>query len=334
MSSDTLFAFAQPPPPVRSGDAPGTVATTVTYWKNLVGSAKRPLWPMLMEKAFAADQPGKQGYTSNFFQNGGLAYEAMEVITGHRGGFYAIGNSEQPTRLVAFSITDSPSVADLGGHSIVGGWLRGDFRAIEPNLMVCAFTPGSRLPNCSPICRESHTCQQPFVNGGVPLDPNNQTVHFEVVDVDGPRSQHRIASFDRNPYDCPDTKPCTINPPESPNGPLAIGFMINRHSRLGGQLPLSTAAEVSAKLTELWNNRRPVVVGTISDIRLYRIGLAPGHAYTLVKYDPSRRELTIRDPITPNPPIPVSIDNFMKLFKQIDYNDADPVPSTNCSCPQ
>jgi hypothetical protein len=82
--------------------------------------------------------------------------------------------------------------------------------------------------------------------------------------------------------------------------------------------------------TDLWSHQNAVVVGTVANSSLTKIGLGQDPACMLVGYDPSAQILTLRDPIGGAKQL--TVDQLMQSFEEIDYNDVTPQPSSGCDC--
>jgi hypothetical protein len=302
------------------------------------------MWPQLLEKAYVLTLPG--GYKNEKLANeGGKPMETMRNITGYDSDYWNVNPGGTPTLLLAFTVHDSPSVADNGYHSIVGGLLRGDLRAIQPNLQVCVTPSGDKYGSCATPCHESHQCQQAFEGGGVRLNPKNMQTHVDVYDVNGPNVRLPIASGDLDPNTCKDEQgqqPCTIN---TANGPLIISFMMNpQHNSLTDESSktVSTTAQLDAVLTSLTASGYPIVAGTIKNCHGVTEACAQyfgddvtglleyGHAYIFKSYDRASGVIHLRDPHGWN--MDETLDEFLHRFVQIAFNKAKPLPSQDCGC--
>jgi hypothetical protein len=336
------FVYAQPP----SG------GSMIAKLKGSNGA----LWPMIVEKAYADRLAG--GYGG--YKGGGQSYRAMKTITGQPGGGYIIsppGPATSPDVVKSVFIQDSPAVADRGGHSIIGGLLRFDLQAIQPNLKICASVLGSNQhPNCTQICHESHSCRQLFTGGGVPL-AQGQKLHVVVTDVDQPGSEHKIAEFDQDaPASCvegtPDKPgmPCTFQAPATDwviPGPLVFSFVVRKSAnpQLGEGVKgvLTTVAEIDAVFTQLQNDHRAVTAGTAATCagrtlvcdqafesgKLERTQPTSGHDYFLKSYDHASETVLLGNPHGSQVSIPLA--EFLQAFYQITYNEVEMNPSP-CGC--
>jgi hypothetical protein len=91
-------------------------------------------------------------------------------------------NTGTAVTLTSISIQNSPGVPDLGGHSILGGVLRGSLTAVEPNLFLCVTPAGGRR-TCTAVCQPGHDCTQPL-GAGIRINGANPSVRVEVMDND------------------------------------------------------------------------------------------------------------------------------------------------------
>jgi hypothetical protein len=123
-------------------------------------------------------------------------------------------------------IQNAPSVPDTGGHSILGGILRGNLSAVEPNLVICVTptgTSGGRR-TCTDICPPGHYCQKEF-GGGVRLNGAHPSVHVEVLDNDKQGKISQLAAFDESDArKCLPDQPCMVNTAESIPMSVSFGF--------------------------------------------------------------------------------------------------------------
>jgi hypothetical protein len=320
---------------------------------------------MIIEKAYASALAG--GYAG--YKGGGQSYRAMKAITGQPGGGYTVsppGPATSPDVVKSVFIQDSPAVADRGGHSIIGGLLRLDLQAIQPNLKICASALGSnQRPNCTEICHESHSCRQLFTGGGVPL-AKGQKLHVVVTDVDQPGSEHLIAEFDQDdPASCVEATPgnpvtpsnpakpgmpCTFQAPASDwviAGPLVFSFVVRKSTnpQLGEGVKgvLTTVAEIDAVFTQLQNDHRAVTAGTAATCagrtlvcdqafesgQLERTQPTSGHDYFLKSYDHASETVLLGNPHGSQVSVPLS--EFLQAFYQIAYNEVETNHSA-CGC--
>jgi hypothetical protein len=354
----SFFYYAQPP---SDGSA-------LTKLKNSNGV----IWPMIMEEAYAATltendpktgqekkdpktgKPIYVGYAG--YKGGGISYLAMQTITGAPGGGYIVdpkGPPTSPAVVKSVFIHDSPALADVGGHSILGGLLRGDLKAIQPNLMVCASPSGGRSArNCTQICPESHSCRQTFAGGGVPLttDQNNvmQKLHIVVFDVDRPGSEHNLYESDLVPATCAEATPCNYSLPNSQYviaGPLVISFVVIPAGKTplgeGVKGVLTTTAEIDSTLTQLQSQHRAVTAGTVAlcggrsqvcdqSFDASTPGhLEHGHDYFLKQYDHATGTVVLGNPHGTAVSVPLAA--FLQTFYQIGYNEV-PVQKSACGC--
>jgi hypothetical protein len=115
-------------------------------------SADKALWPLLLEKGYAALQPN--GYQS--LGEGGNGMLVMHALTGAEGDQWLIPNP-QPQRLEV-TVKNMPAVSDLNGHCVLCGIFDGrGLTAIEPNIQVCLTIPGTQAKAssdyCTPVCK-------------------------------------------------------------------------------------------------------------------------------------------------------------------------------------
>jgi hypothetical protein len=137
-----------------------------------------------------------------------------------------------PLTMTSVSIKNSPGVPDLGGHSILGGILRGSLTAVEPNLFLCVTPTGGRK-TCTDVCPPGHDCTQPL-GEGIRINGANRSVRVEVMDND---KQGHITSLgvaditDTTMYT--ESQPCTQNFPDSTSPDPAHGTDSTLYFTLG-----------------------------------------------------------------------------------------------------
>jgi hypothetical protein len=173
------------------------------------------------------------GVTGGWFQAVGATntfdFSAYVQPTGGRIAPAASTGTNSPvtsTLIQSVWIQNAPSVPDTGGHSILGGILRGNLSAVEPNLVICVTptgTSGGRR-TCTDICPPGHYCQKEF-GGGVRLNGANPSVHVEVLDDDKQGKISQLAAFDENDArKCLPDQPCMVDTTESIPMSVSFGF--------------------------------------------------------------------------------------------------------------
>lgn len=111
------------------------------------------------------------------------------------------------------SIKNSPGVPDTGGHSIIGGLLRGSLAAVEPNLILCVTPAGGRRA-CTGVCPPGHDCTQRLGNG-IRMNSASPSVHLEVMDNDGQGHITSLGAADLTDATmCTQSQPCTHTFPD------------------------------------------------------------------------------------------------------------------------
>jgi len=341
------------------------------------------IWPLLMEKGYAAMPWMTRGYGSGalleyanlqekVLQGPGLdlanlspqlqAYanlpdgqkiqgaglnpqDTLTQVTGFATTPHEVKAAQAPKQLASVWIRDSPAMADTGGHSIIGGLLRGDLKAVQPNLKTCVTPLGQEHahPSCTAPCRESHVCRQAFVRS-VPLE-SGQKFHVRIVDVDlRSGSEHEIYSFDKSLAGCTADSPCKFDVPASQwvsPGPLEISF---------GTADADPLQALDTLLTRLQKERAAVIVGSLSKaqcpsgdslcVQLFGppTSLVETHAYYLERYvrapggSVADNQLTIGDPhggaLAERT---LTLNQFRHSFLEIYENPTGHEPSS-CTC--
>ncbi len=298
------------------------------------------LWPMMMEKAYAAMYA--DGYNAFMdYHDGGNGYWAMRAISGADSDAWLLSpHVATPTLLKSVWVHNVPSAADTAGHSVLGGLLRGDLKAIEPSIEVCVTQQGQKYGVCSPVCKESYTCRTPFGNGGVPLNLTKSTIHVDIVDPSSGSSQRQIASTDKNPADCKEANPCTI---DTPSGPVVISFDVGGpQSSVANESAhvVTTTDELAGLLSSLQEEHqavtlssRPLCSGQTKDPtcttadKMY--GLEPLHEFYFLRYNSTTQMVTFGDPHNPTQHPIASLAQILDAFRAV-YSNA--VKATACSC--
>ena len=137
---------------------------------------------------------------------GCLAAMAAAPVAGPQTASSTSSASASSFIIKSVSIKDSPGVPDTGGHSVIGGLLRGSLTAVEPNLILCVTPAGGRR-TCTGVCPPGHDCTQ-RLGGGIRINGANPAVHLEVMDNDG---QGHITSL--GAADFADSTMCTQSQP-------------------------------------------------------------------------------------------------------------------------
>jgi hypothetical protein len=171
------------------------------------------------------------GVTGSWFQSVGAAntvdFTAYVQPTGGRIAPAASAGTNSPvtsTLIQSVWIRNAPEVPDTGGHSILGGILRGNLSAVEPNLVICvtpAGTSGGRR-TCTDICPPGHECQKDL---RVQLNGTNPSVHVEVLDDDKQGKIQQLGVFDESDArKCLPDQPCMENTPTGTPMSVSFGF--------------------------------------------------------------------------------------------------------------
>jgi hypothetical protein len=267
-------------------------------------------WPLLLEKGYAAMPWAARGYaTPDLMEYADLKTGALGAgldpavvltqLTGYPTSQHDV-KPAQPGKLVASaSILSSPSVANVGGHSVILGLLRGHIKAIEPNLKTCVTPVGSSRarPVCTAACLESHTCHQAFSRRLVL--GQGQKYHVRVLDVDTlSGEEHEVYAFDESLALCTVKSPCKYDVPSNRYvlaGPLEISFgfadtdPLEELDDLLSRLQEQTAAVIVGSLTKA---QCPVNDSICAQLFDPPQSLVQGHAYFLKGYE---RGTTLRD---------------------------------------
>jgi hypothetical protein len=187
-----LFWCASAPWPEAFAGASGTCDKSTTNWP--------PSGTWCPSKGQGNEgQSAYSGFTQiwTHVYNGG---EALDEIMFQLSGSQAV------------SIYDSPAVPDRGGHSILGGMLRGNFAAILPNLAVCVSTPGYQNV-CTRICKPGHSCLGQPLAAQWPAGSRGGPSTISVYDIDEPdhpnsKNTHLIAKSRQDPSQCTAARHC------------------------------------------------------------------------------------------------------------------------------
>jgi hypothetical protein len=276
------------------------------------------------------------------YRDGGNGYWAMRAITGATTEAWTVDSAATNT-LKAVWVHSVPSVADTAGHSIIAGLLRGDYKASLPSIEVCVTLPGERLGPCSPPCRGSYDCRQPFPRGGfrVPgqtgTGPTNPMIHVEVRDPDQSPLHQVIAAADEDMTKCNASSPCKI---QSVRGPVVISFDLADTSSLADESAhiISNDSELATILSESQRLHRAVTFGSRplctaqpSDPTCAAglNGLVALHEYFFGGYDAAHKLVYVGDPQDSQDYVQVPLDQFRTWFRAVYSNEVKP---TVCSC--
>lgn len=323
LSGQSAFFYAQP---------------VASWWNSVKGNTVT--WPMLMEKAFSYTKGGYPALRAG----GGISYQAMQVITGQPGGGYLIEPNQAESRVTSVFLQDSPALQDTGSHSILGGLLRGDLKAVQPSLKICITPSGRPGTACTAVCAETHSCRGVFGGGNVPI-AKGQKITVHVYDVPAGGQEHEIGTFPEDPASCEqEDHPCEFDAPDSQwiiAGPFKISFAVKNAAQLtptgGVEGYLTTTSQIDSKLTELQSARRAITAGTIDNCtgripcdEFFGEGkLEHAHDYFFISYDPSGGTITLGNPHGST--IAVTLNAFLHAFQQIAYNDVQTEGSI-CGC--
>jgi hypothetical protein len=341
------------------------------------------IWPMLMEKAYVAMPWMSRGYgTGSLLEYANLqekvlqgpnvdlsnlgpalqAYaslpdsqkvlgeglnpgDTLTQVTGYATTSHEVRAAQAPKQVASVWIRDSPAMADTRGHSIIAGLLRGDLKAVEPNLKTCVTPLGQPHadPVCTAPCRESHTCRRAFVRS-VPSD-SGQKFHVRILDVDlRSGSEHELYSFDKALSGCTVDSPCRFDVPAnqwvSP-GPLEISF---------GVTDADPLEALDRLLTRLQRGQAAAIVGSRAQSQCPAddsvctqafgppLSLVNTHAYYLKRYvrnngaSIANNELTIGDPHGGElAERTLTLNQFYHAFLMI-YENPTGHESSSCTC--
>jgi hypothetical protein len=312
-----------------------------TNWAFEAPGSKGAVWPMMMEKAYAAFF--KDGYNA-FMQplNGGIGYWAMPAITGVNSEWWLLSphvSTVMKSYLKSVWVHNVPSAGDTAGHSVLGGLLRGDLKAIEPSIEVCVTQAGQRFGTCSPVCKESYTCRTPFAGGGLLLNPSQPSIHVDIVDPSSSLSQRQIASTDKNPANCTEKSPCTIN---TASGPVVISFDVGEPSSFANEEAhtVTNEGELGGLLDRLQTEGQAVTLSSrplcseqpnepTCATPAAMNGLESAHEFYFIKYDDKANQVIFGDPHDPTQYPVMSLSQMMGAFRAI-YSNA--VKKTACTC--
>jgi Calpain family cysteine protease len=323
-------------------------------------STENVLWPLLLEKGYAATQPG--GY--NALTTGGYAKDALHALTGAPSQLWLIPDRNQPLEV---TVTDMPSMADVGGHSILGGLLTGKgLTAVEPDIQVCVSAQSQK--SCTAVCKPGHECTARFPNTGK-IDYMSGTLTVEVLDVPSTSERNRVAVFQKAPNKCMAGSPCQVQPLKSASvvtpGPLTISFQSEApaHIKMGNidgtesvVDTLPTLDAIARKLNDLTDSQgiplQPVTLGTINKCpffgnrcvgdtsTIFNVGstiggLVPGHEYYLKQFirdsNPTKATVIVGNPWGIDVP-PISLPVLQYPFFSLTTNYAKPAKAPTCSC--
>jgi hypothetical protein len=296
-------------------------------------------WPMLMEKAYVAMvAPGGYG-DKNLYDKGFDPAVTLTHVTGVPTKQYDV-KAVTGSSLASVWVHDSPSVANVGGHSVILGLLRGTMKAIEPNLRVCVAPANTQQGACAPVCRESHECRG-ALSQGLPL-AHGAKVRVQVTDINRPGDEHEVATFDVDPSQCTDKSPCTVSVPANQwvlAGNLVISFGVASDPLLG----------LDALLSDIQTHHRASIVGTVwqttgcpaNDVICAQLfepvgSLEWGHAYYLRGYKRFNGPVKDNSVMVGNPhggglPPPLTLEQFYHAFIKI-YDNETKHEASQCTC--
>jgi hypothetical protein len=329
-----------------------------------VSSPISALWPLLLEKGYAATQP--DGYTT--LAQGGFGEVALHALTGASGDQWFITDKPVNSILRSVTVTNVSSLADRSGHGVISGIFEGKgLTGIEPRIQVCVSPiarQGSRSENCTPVCKPGYECTARF-RSDVQLYDDTGSLMVEVLDVPDPSTKNQVVIFQKDPGKCTAQAPC-LEQPLDPHlladanvPPVSISFETSTNSQPADPHTLATLDSLASKLAELAG--RPVLAGSIPDcpesIRCVdsrkpgrfdqRLDvnhrLVEGHEYYVKKYipnsDPKQATVVLGNPWGVDPSgvplidVRLSLPDFQYNFISLSTSYVTPVQApADCQC--
>jgi hypothetical protein len=342
-----------------------TAALSTVHQPKYVNSPNGTLWPLLLEKGYAATQP--DGYAS--LDKGGFGFDALRALTGASGDRWNIIDKPVNNVLRSVTVTNVSSLADRSGHGVIAGIFEGKgLTGIEPRIQVCVSPiakQGSRAERCTPVCKPGYECTTRF-QSDVPLYDDTGSLMVEVLDVPDEGTKNQVVIFKKDPGKCTAKAPCQEQPldphllADANVPPVSISFETSTNSQSTDPHALATLDALASKLAELAG--RPLLAGSIPDCpesvrcadenkpgpfdRNLPLSqrLIGGHEYYVKKYmpssDPKQATVVLGNPwgVDVNTGVPLrdvklSLPNFQSNFITLSTSYVIPVPaSATCSC--
>lgn len=326
--------------------------------------ATDPLWPMVMEKAYALQHNEQGGYSS--MMKGGTADGPLQAVTGVATTTWYVSDEPVPRAVItSATVVDMPSAPDAGEHSIFRHPL--NWEAIAPDIQVCVTAKGStpsRGP-CTNVCQHArnHSCTVQFPYDLAP-DPKNPAASFEILDPGRLENVRKVAAASlADPTDCTASSPCQLQPMNSIGAntvPIKLSFGLKRTQPAKTLTTLLGLDKIFRGFQNGQGITKAVVLGSkLSDYCVNDLKL-PGvnHAFYFRGYGQfsqtpwkslpvfaSENDLIANQKdlnnqvgvILGNPQASglqgfMSLKDFLQCFIRIDVSGVTQVPLANCSC--